>query len=415
MTRPLPRIRHARLARVGSDAVVQDVPCATKTPARLDALVSRKRPRLLVLAQLPPPEHGASLINRQVVSSARLADRFELAVTPITMTAELGRIRRFELTKIWRSLALFSRVAGRLFSSEKPDLVYFSLSPGGWAFYRDLVLVALFRMAGIAHVFHLHGRGIAKAANAAAWRRAFYRFAFARAFVITLGDSLYRDIEELVARDRVFIVPNGIRDASRGEPTIPALRHPPRILFLSNMLTSKGPLVLLEALAALARRGIAFEARFAGAWRGSISPEEFSAKVHSLGLAGRVTHLGPLHSDAKARAFSEADIFALPTHYENEALPLVVIEAMMHGLPVVTTRLGALPDIVADGKTGELIQPESAAELAAALERLLRSRDLRLQYGRAARARYEHDLTDQRFEERLVSVLLRVIAKTDLH
>ena len=157
----------------------------------------------------------------------------------------------------------------------------------------------------------------------------------------------------------------------------------------------------------LARRGVAFEARFAGAWRGSISPEEFSAKVHSLGLAERVTHLGPLHGDAKATAFSEADIFALPTYYENEALPLVVIEAMMHGLPVVTTRLGALPDIVADGKTGELIEPENVSELAAALERLLRAAISALQYGRAARARYEHDLTDQRFEERLVSVLLR--------
>jgi glycosyltransferase involved in cell wall biosynthesis len=110
-----------------------------------------------------------------------------------------------------------------------------------------------------------------------------------------------------------------------------------------------------------------------------------------------------LHGAEKAEAFAQADVFALPTC--NDALPLVVIEAMMHGLPVVTTHVGALPEVVASGETGELIEPNNVTELAHALELLLASVELRIRYGAAARIRYETELTDVRFEERLVDSL----------
>lgn len=372
----------------------------------------RKRPRVLVLAQLPPPEHGASAVNKQVVNSTLLAKSFEVQVAPISMAVDLERIRRFEFAKVARSLNLYWNVARRLLGPARPDLIYISLSPYGWAFYRDLFLIALFRVAGTPHVFHLHGRGIAASIEKAPWLRFLYRFAFARAFVIALGGTLGRDVEDFVRRDRIFIVPNGVRDAAPVERRYDDHKscQPPKILFLSNMLEAKGPLVLLAALAQLARRGLAFEAQFAGAWRGSVSPETFWSLVRELGLQGRVTHLGPLYDDAKARAFANADVFALPTHYENEALPLVIIEAMMHRLPVVTTRIGALPDIVVHGENGELIEPGNVGELAAALERLLRSAELRARYGRASRTKYEAELTDTRFEERLVDVLSQAAA-----
>ena len=168
-----------------------------------------------------------------------------------------------------------------------------------------------------------------------------YRFAFADARVIVLGEPLYREIECWVARERVSIVPNGVRDARAEQPPVPAPGRPVRILFLSNMLEEKGPLVLLEALALIAGGGVAFEAVFAGAWRGDLTPEAFAAHVQALGLDDRVHHRGPVHGGGKDRLFAAADIFVLPTHYAHEALPLVVIEAMMHGLPVVTTSRGA--------------------------------------------------------------------------
>jgi glycosyltransferase involved in cell wall biosynthesis len=274
------------------------------------------RLRLLILAQLPPPEHGAAAVNRQVVNSRILADAFDLTVVPISMSADLARLRKFGLVKIARSLRLFGAVAGKLLSRPRPDLVYFTLSPAGWAFFRDLVLIALIRMTGARCVLHLHGRGVAAAIEKARWQRHLYRFAFGRAFAIVLGGTLRDDINGVAASDRIFVVPNGIQDTAVAKPH--ACRRarldlddtPPRILFLSNLLKEKGPLVLLEALSIVAERGVRFEAQFAGAWRYPISQENLSAQVCRLGLQDRVELLGPVYGEPKSRLLSDADVFA---------------------------------------------------------------------------------------------------------
>ncbi len=406
------KIRFAALER---DAIDPDVPppavCGASLPSRS---VRSSGGRILVLAQLPPPEHGASAVNRQVVNSRILSEAFDLSVVPIAMSSDLARLRKFDPMKIGRSLHLFGTVAGRLFGRSCPDAVYFTLSPAGWAFYRDLALVSLIRLAGARCVFHLHGRGIAAAIDRAPWRRHLYRFAFARAYVITLGGMLRDDIKGLASRDRVFVVPNGIDDTTyRRHPRQDVeVRggndRPLRILFLSNMLKEKGPLVLLEALAIVAAQGIRFEAQFVGAWRPPITEELFAARVHALGLQDAVTLPGPVYGEAKARLFADADLFVLPTYYQHEALPLSVIEAMMHGLAIVTTRIGALPEIISDQESGEFVEPGNVGQLASVIEKLLVDPELRERYGRAARMKYESDLTAQRFEERLREVLLHV-------
>lgn len=377
------------------------------------------RPHVLVLAQLPPPEHGASAVNRQVVNSLTLRDAFDMTVIPIAMSGDITRLRQFDLTKIWRSLALFGSTAKALFGRRRPDLVYFTLSPAGWAFYRDLALITLIRAACIRHVFHLHGRGITSSIEQAPWRQRLYRFAFARSYVITLGGTLRGEVKGLVDDDRIYVVPNGVADTvsastpphDRDAPRHCPEDHPPRVLFVSNMLEEKGPLVLLDALALVARQGVRFDAYFAGAWRASLSEDRFNAHVKALGLEDQITHLGPVYGDAKARLFAGADLFVLPTYYQHEALPLAVIEAMMHGLAVITTRVGALPDLVTDQVNGVLVEPTDTDQLASALQRLLTDADLRVRYGRAAREKYEASLTSQRFEERLKAVLLEIAGR----
>jgi glycosyltransferase involved in cell wall biosynthesis len=401
----------------GSQRAAIDAPAPDRlrvAPSIVPAHVAgTDRLRMLVLAQLPPPEHGASAVNRQVVNSQILAEAFDLTVVPIAMSADMTRLRQFGLAKIVRSLRLFGTVARQLFGRTRPDLVYFTLSPAGWAFFRDLALIAMIRLAGVRCVFHLHGRGVAASIEKSPWRRHLYRFAFARSFVITLGGALRDDINGLAPDDRIFVVPNGVadtasRDAGKLENTRRLNDSPPRVLFLSNMLKEKGPLVLLEALAMVADRGVRFQAQFAGAWRPPISEAGFATRVQALGLEDRVTLLGPVYGEAKARLFADADLFVLPTYYGHEALPLVVIEAMMHGLAVITTKVGALPGVVADQTSGELIEPADVSQLAAALEKLLIDPGLRARYGRAARQKYEADLTARRFEERLREVLLQI-------
>ena len=98
-----------------------------------------------------------------------------------------------------------------------------------------------------------------------------------------------------------------------------------------------------------------------------------------------VTFLGPLYGEELASAYAAADIFVLPS--STETLGLVAIEAMAAGLPVVGARRGGIPDIVQDGETGLLFDPDAPGDLSRALTLLATSADERERMGHAARLR----------------------------
>lgn len=109
------------------------------------------------------------------------------------------------------------------------------------------------------------------------------------------------------------------------------------------------------------------------------------SQIAQLGLEDSVRLLGN-RQDVPA-LLSEADIFVLSSIAEG--MPGAVLEGMASGLPVVATRVGGVTEIVADGETGSLVDPSDPEALAVALGRYVRDPDLRLQHGRAGRARVE--------------------------
>ena len=363
------------------------------TAARAD------RPRLLCLMQLPPPIHGVTVVNQTIANSELLASRFEIEVLPLAFAASLEDLDRPTVRKLGRMLETCARLAHALVT-RRPDAVYFTLAPTGAAFYRDCAFVAIMKLAGVPRIYHLHGKGI-RARLATPWRRRLYRWAFREAWVIHLAERLAADLEDLVPRARVSIVPNGVaerRALDRGERGAR-----PRLLFLSNMIESKGPLVLLEALGLLSARGVAFEATFAGAGRNDGCLDRFHAEVRRLGLERQVRYVGPAYDEDKHRLLDEHDVFVFPTC--NDAFPLVALEAMQAGLPVVTTHEGALPEIVEDGETGMLVPPRDPAALAGCLAALVADPSMQRRMGARGRERHAQLYTLAAFERNLAVAL----------
>src|SRR5690606_37040215 len=136
---------------------------------------------------------------------------------------------------------------------------------------------------------------------------------------------------------------------------------------LSNLLETKGPLLLLDALQTLRHRKVAFKATFAGAPSSGITRDALLARIETLGMTDLVTYVGAVHGRDKEQLFASHDVFVLPTW--ADAFPLVVIEAMRHGLAVVSTREGAIPDIL-DEDAGILIEPRDSTALVESLVRL---------------------------------------------
>lgn len=357
------------------------------------------RPRLLLLVQLPPPIHGVTVMNREILKSELLAARFDIEVLPLAFSTSLQDLNRPSARKIGRMLDTCVRLAHALVA-RRPDAVYFTLSPIGNAFYRDCALVAIMKLLGVPRIYHLHGKGIRERMGAPWWRQ-LYRWAFRDAWVIHLGERLVAELESLVPRDRVLVVPNGIAERSvpdRGDRT-----GCPRLLYLSTMIESKGPLVLVEALGLLRARGIEFEATFAGAELDDGCLARFRDEVHRLGLERQVRYVGPAYGEAKHRLFDEHDVFVFPTL--NEAFGIVALEAMQAGLPVVATCEGALPDIVEHGETGLLVPPRDPAALASCLTELLSDRGMQRRMGARGKERQAQRYTLAAFERNLTAAL----------
>ncbi len=156
---------------------------------------------------------------------------------------------------------------------------------------------------------------------------------------------------------------------------------PLRVLDVGRLVPEKGAPVLLDAVARLAGRGVEVELRLVGG--GELEPE-LRGEIARRGLQHRVTLVGAVGQDEILAQYHWADVFCLPSF--QEGLPVVLMEAMATGLPVVTSPVNGIPELVRDGRNGRLVPPGRADLLADALGELAVNPGLRARLGEQARA-----------------------------
>ena len=178
-----------------------------------------------------------------------------------------------------------------------------------------------------------------------------------------------------------------------------------KILFLSNLIPSKGVYVLLDACRVLKERGLQFVCDFVGGETKEIDRATFEAAVKERDLEGIVCYHGPKYGEEKEEYWRRADIFVFPTFYFNECFPLVLLEAMQWRLPLVSSDEGGIPDIVKDGVNGFVCTRQDVQSLAEALEKLITDPVLRQQMGEQGYQRYQEEFTLEAFERRFVAGL----------
>jgi colanic acid/amylovoran biosynthesis glycosyltransferase len=173
-------------------------------------------------------------------------------------------------------------------------------------------------------------------------------------------------------------------DGSRRDGTVGAAAAPLRLLNVGRLVSLKGHAVLLEALARLTDAGLDVRLTVIGDGPKRAALEREAA---SRGLADRVEWTGALGQDEVPARYAESDVFCLPSFAEG--LPTVLMEAMLTELPVVSTRIAAVQELVEDGVSGLVVAPGRADALARAIERLAADPALRRRMGRAGRAKVE--------------------------
>ena len=107
--------------------------------------------------------------------------------------------------------------------------------------------------------------------------------------------------------------------------------------------------------------------------------------------------------------WKDADIFVFPTYYHNECFPLVILEAMEQGLPVISTNAGAIPDIIDNGNSGYTVEKSNPSSLASAIELLIKDPELCISMGKAGRKLFEEKFTEEVFEKKMKECLEKAI------
>jgi glycosyltransferase involved in cell wall biosynthesis len=363
--------------------------------------------KILFIMQLPPPVHGASVVNKNIRDSAFLNETFDCTFVNLTTARDVSDIGTGGLRKVLAATGIWREVLQH-YAKNRFDLVYLTLSPHGPAFFKDGLLAILLKRSGARLVYHLHGKGIKEIAAKSRFKRRLYQWVFRDVKVIHLAKGLYQDIREFVRKEDVWIVPNGIP----GHGSTGARDNTPgRILYLSNMQETKGSMVLLKAGKILKERQVGYKMDFVGKWHSDPGFKKAWEDYQKKNNLQDISYHGAQYGKDKEFFLESADIFVLPTFYQNECFPIAILEAMSYALPVVSTDEGAISEIVIDGKTGYIVPRNSPEALADALEKLLSDKPKALQMGQAGLEAFETKYTLPVFEKNLANALKEIISR----
>jgi glycosyltransferase involved in cell wall biosynthesis len=219
------------------------------------------------------------------------------------------------------------------------------------------------------------------------WLRGFVRWALRTSDAIVAISSYTAGEIARFAQVPVRVIPYTLGFSETQAARIPSGDGSFRILFVGRLVERKGVTHLIEAVRRLPGE---LRARLTVIGDG---PERatLAAQVGGGGLEGRVDIRGRVPDGALKEAYAAADVFVLPavvdTRGDTEGLGVVLLEAMSYGVPVLSSGIGGITDIIENEETGLLVEPANADQLAHALERLARDPALAARLGAAGERR----------------------------
>jgi glycosyltransferase involved in cell wall biosynthesis len=363
--------------------------------------------KILFVLHYPPPVHGAAVVGDIIRKSHLINSSFECRYVNLGISKNVDDIGRNKISKVYKYIAINLRVLKNLVLF-RPDICYVTPVSKGIGFYKDAVVIFWIKIFQRKVIYHFHNKGITLKQDKT-FDNLLYKLIFHNAYVILLSKLLYPDVKKYVPENRVFYCPNGIPEdmSIKGiKPDLTEYYDSPterkiHILFLSNLIRSKGIFTLLDACRILKERQVSFECLIAGG-QGDLTINEILQFVQKNELNSCVKNLGPIHGQGKGNLLSASDIMVHPTF--NDCLPLVLLEAMQHSLPVISTYEGAIPDVVEDGVSGFIIPKNDAKALADKIELLSKNKDIRLKMGEAGYNKYKDEFTLEIFEKCIAEV-----------
>jgi glycosyltransferase involved in cell wall biosynthesis len=370
------------------------------------------RPPVLVVGPGSGQVGGLATFTEFLLASPYLASRYEL-IHVDTTRGQRGAGKADTLSPVnFVYLARQAIQLVRIALLSRARLVHLPVT-SYWSFWKDATFIFLGRMLGLKVVAHLHGGRFDHyyRSRSAPVRRLIGWIMSRPEVVIALSQHWRRFLaEEVGSSARIEVVPNTV-DATLAQlnetVTYGAERDANLILFVGALGHRKGVFDILQVVPRVLERHPKVRFAFVGAEeeRGALATLNQMSVDDGLGHA--VCFMGQVTGQAKIDLYLKAAIFLLPSYGEN--MPYTLLEAMGAGLPVVTTPVGAIPEMVDDGVNGFLIQPGDHDALADRIIQLMDDPQLRTAMSRcnlqSIRTHYFPDVALSRID-RIYSQLL---------
>lgn len=356
-----------------------------------------------MIAPLPPPIHGSAMMTQYIKNSQLLNDAFDLDWINLSTSRKMEEIGKNSIAKIFRFLSSYFISLWKL-GTKRYDACYIALTCHGLGFIKDAPFALLCKFFGRKLIIHQHNKGMSNDVEKP-FIKWLLKKVYKNATVILLSWRLYPDIQKIVQKDQVRICPNGIPESrifkKNTEP------HMPRILFLSNLMESKGVFTLLDACKILKDKGYKFECRFVGSETKEIDKDKFHHEVMVRNLDDSVFYLGRKYGDDKNLEFANSDIFVFPSFYET--FGLVLLEAMQQSTPVIGSDEGSMPDIIQHGINGLISTKRDPVALANNISRLIDDPVFARALGKAGYKNYLDNYTLDKWENTLKAQIFSAI------
>lgn len=357
---------------------------------------------ILFVGRFPPPVYGTSLMNSMYANSSLINNNFNIKKIKINFSKDIYNKERFNIKKLFHGLINIPLLTYHFI--KKSDLVYFDVTVKGMAFYRDSVYILLAKIFRKNILVGFHSKGLKKETKKNKIKRFYYKLVFKNTRAILLSELLYNDIDNLFKKEKVYFNPNGIENilSDKEFEKIQEKREKrktKKILYLSNMLESKGPLDALKICNLLKKEGLDFECFFAGDWEDYNFKEKWLNYLKEKGLENRCEFLGPKYNKEKYNLMSEIDFIVFPTRYPLECYPLIILEAFMFGIPVYSYDNGAIKEIIDKDYKGYVAKKGDYKKLYEKLKKKINKNQQNRKIRQEFKEKYIFDKAEKRLNE----------------
>lgn len=364
-----------------------------------------KKTRILFITPLPPPVHGSAMVSQYIKDCKELQNEFQCDFVNLSTSRNIDEIGKRSIMKYIRFIGAYFITFWKLLT-HRYSLCYLAITCHGMGFLKDAPFVLLCKLFRRKVVIHQHNKGMSKCVDKQPYKW-LLPLVYRKTKVILLSWHLYPDIEKVVKKEQILICPNGIPELFDKEPHFERNNQVPNLLFLSNLIPSKGVYVLLDACKILKEKGYKFVCNFVGGESKEITKEVFEKAVDERGLNEVVYYKGPQYGDEKKAFFTNSDIFVQPTL--NDCFPLTLLEAMQYKLPIITTNEGGIPDVVQNGINGYVCEREDSITLANSIEKLLKEKETCIELGENGYKIFKEKFTLKVFNKNITKIFKDIV------